>query len=122
MYLKTILIYMLIIIPKKGDAQDIVHINIGNNSMPGNSEVILTLKHRIQHYEKSLKSNGNTFDRSINSPKSVNILNKNNKFYIHSLEGYTTSVYSIEDFTKIKDIYHVFGKENQYLFNENVLF
>ena len=112
---------MLIIISKQGDAQEIVHINIGNISMPGNSEVILTLKHRIQHYEKSLKSNGNTFDRSINSPKSVNILNKNNKFYIHSLEGYTTSVYSIEDFTKIKDIYHVFGKENQYLFNENEL-
>jgi len=119
MYLKQFLICVLLILCKQGDSQDIVNINIGNSSTPENSEVTLKLKHRFQHYNQSLNSNGNTYDRSINSPKSVNILTDKNKFYVHSLEGYTTSVYSTENFTKIKDIQHLFGKENQYLFNED---
>ena len=78
--------------------QDVVRINIGEKSSPLDAEVVITLKHRFQHYNSSLNSNGNTYDRSIHSPKSVNILDKKKKFYIHSLEGYITSVYSLEDF------------------------
>ena len=70
-------------------------------------EVVITLKYRFQHYNKSLNSNGNFYDRSINYPKSVNILDNKNKFYIHSLEGYNTTVYSLDSFVKIKDIPHV---------------
>jgi len=118
MYLKKILFCVLLILFKHVYSQERVNINIGAVSAPKDSEVILKLEHRFQHYNKSLNSNGDTYDRSINSPKSVNILTDKNKFYVHSLEGYTTSVYSTENFTKIKDIQHVFGKANQHLFNE----
>ncbi|MDA9640081.1 hypothetical protein N9S85_00705 [Flavobacteriaceae bacterium] len=119
MYLKKIIICVLLILCKHVYTQDRVNINIGDVSVPKDAEVTLKLEHRIQHYNKSLNSGGNTYDRSINSPKSVNILTAKNKFYIHSLEGHTTSVYSTENFVKIKDIHHVFGKENQFLFNKN---
>ena len=117
----VMLIYILLTVCNLGYAQNVVNINIGNGSTPETSDVAINLKHRFQHYNQSLNSNGNTYDNSINSPKSVNILTNKNKFYIHSLEGYTTSVYSSENFTKIKDIKHEFGKENQYLFDEDDL-
>lgn len=119
MYLKKIIIFLLLISYNQGYSQNIVNINIGDGSYPISSEVILKLKHRFQRYSKSLNSNGDTYDKSINSPKSVNILTTKNKFYIHSLEGYTTSVYSLRDFVKIKDIQHIFGKENQHLFSKD---
>jgi len=119
MYIKNNLILFLLIFCLEGYSQNIVNINIGNGSIPLGSEVTLKLKHRFQHYNKSVINSEDTYDKSINSPKSVNILNAKNKFYIHSLEGYTTSVYSISDFVKIKEIKHIFGKENQYLFNDN---
>ena len=117
MYLKILLIFLSIFFSEKVNSQEIVNINIGDQSLPKNSEVALSLKYRIQHYKKSLNSNGNIYDRSIDSPKSVNILNEKNKFYIHSLEGYTTSVYSTETFTKIRDINHIFNTDNQFLFH-----
>jgi DNA-binding beta-propeller fold protein YncE len=121
MNIKNFLIYILLTVCNLGYAQNVVNINIGNGSTPETSDVAINLKHRFQHYNQSLNSNGNTYDNSINSPKSVNILTNKNKFYIHSLEGYTTSVYSSENFTKIKDIKHEFGKENQYLFDKDDL-
>ena len=117
MYLKILLIFLSIFFSEKVNSQEIVNINIGDQSLPKNSEVVLSLKYRFQHYKKSLNSNGNIYDRSIDSPKSVNILNEKNKFYIHSLEGYTTSVYSTETFTKIRDINHIFNTDNQFLFH-----
>ena len=117
MYLKILLIFISIFFSEKVNSQEIVNINIGDQSLPKNSEVVLSLKYRFQHYKKSLNSNGNIYDRSIDSPKSVNILNEKNKFYIHSLEGYTTSVYSTETFTKIRDINHIFDIDNQFLFH-----
>lgn len=117
MYLKILLIFLSIFFSEKVNSQEIVNINIGDQSLPKNSEVVLSLKYRFQHYKKSLNSNGNIYDRSIDSPKSVNILNEKNKFYIHSLEGYTTSVYSTETFTKIRDINHIFDIDNQFLFH-----
>jgi DNA-binding beta-propeller fold protein YncE len=117
MHLKILLIFISIFFSEKVNSQEIVNINIGDQSLPKNSEVVLSLKYRIQHYKKSLNSNGNIYDRSIDSPKSVNILNEKNKFYIHSLEGYTTSVYSTETFTKIRDINHIFNTDNQFLFH-----
>lgn len=118
MYFKKI-IFLLLISWNQGFSQNIVNINIGDGSFPSSSEVILELKHRFQSYNKLLNSSGDTYDKSINSPKSVNILTAKNKFYIHSLEGYTTSIYSLDDFAKIKDIQHVFDKVNQHLFNKN---
>ena len=60
--------------------QDVVKIDIGDKSFPGDAEVVITLKHRFQHYNSSLNSNGNTYDRSIHSPKSVNILDYSVQF------------------------------------------
>ena len=120
MYFIKYFISFCLIFCLNGYAQDLVNINIGTKSYPLLSEIVLKLNYRIQHYDKSLKSNGNKYDRAINSPKSVNILTDKNKFYVHSLEGYTTSVYSLNNFSKINDIHHEFNKENQYLFNQDL--
>lgn len=98
------------------------HVAIGTSSSPDNSEVSIKLTHRIQHYNSNPVSLTDVFDKNINSPKSVNILNEKKKFYVNSLEGNTTGVYSLEDFSLIKTINHKFNEKNQNLFCENTYF
>lgn len=62
-------------------------------------------------------------DLDINSPKSVRFTQDGRKFYINSLEGGMTAVYSWPELTKLKTINHKFNVENQYLFqNETTVF
>ena len=59
----------------------------------------------------------NLRDSEINSPKSVRFSADGKKFYINSLEGSQTVVYSWPELKKLKTIAHVFGPHNAGLFN-----
>lgn len=91
-------------------------------SAPAGAEVELTLKKRFQHYNENTGNADDVYDRNIHSPKSVNILDAKNKFYVHSLEGRVTTVYSLDSFKLIKIIQHAFDPTNQYLFKETRYF
>lgn len=54
-------------------------------------------------------------DPEINSPKSVNVHPSGKKFYINSLEGGTTVVYSLPDLKKIGSIKHNFTEADSAL-------
>ena len=89
---------------------------IGTSSNSAGSGISISLVKRFQHYNANTKNENDVFDVSINSPKSVNILNSKNKFYVNSLEGEETAVYDLTTFKKIKIIKHSFNASNQYFF------
>ena len=89
---------------------------IGTSSNSAGLGISISLIKRFQHYNANTKNENDVFDASINSPKSVNILNSKNKFYVNSLEGEETAVYDLTAFKKIKIIKHSFNASNQYLF------
>jgi DNA-binding beta-propeller fold protein YncE len=89
---------------------------IGTSSNSAGSGISISLVKRFQHYNANTKNENDVFDVSINSPKSVNILNSKNKFYVNSLEGEETAVYDLTTFKKIKIIKHSFNASNQSLF------
>lgn len=97
-------------------------VEIGVTSTPENSEVRLTLVKRFQHYQQKTRSTADRYDTSINSPKSVNILDAKNKFYVHSLEGCRTSVYRLSDFQPLATVNHQFNHRNQHLFSSTDYF
>lgn len=76
----------------------------------------LELQQTIQSYTSSDKDPLLTYDPAINSPKSVNYSADGTKFYVQSLEGYTTVVYDAMSLKKIKEIKHVFNQANASLF------
>ncbi|MDR1544037.1 MAG: hypothetical protein LBS50_06475 [Prevotellaceae bacterium] len=100
----------------------IQHVPVGTQSLPVDAEVGLTLVQRFQRYNANPRVAADRFDITVNSPKSVNILDEKNKFYVHSLEGNSTSVYSLSDFRLLKSVAHVFDQKNQYLFKESDYF
>ena len=90
---------------------------IGTSSVPAGGEVELTFSHRFQSYNSKPTNRTDFYDKHIVSPKSVNILDRKKKFYIHALEDETTRVYTL-DFIPIATIHHTFNESNQHLFNE----
>lgn len=100
----------------------VIHTKIGNTSEPASSEVKLTLSERFQHYSAYTKNEHDHFDESIYSPKSVQILEKKDKFYVNSLEGYSTSVYKLSEMKRIKVIHHDFNEQNKSLFRDTFAF
>ena len=72
-------------------------IEINTASTPANAEIRLKLVQRFQQYNQKATHTNDKFDTTINSPKSVNILDQSDKFYVHSLEGCRTSVYRLSD-------------------------
>lgn len=103
-------------------AQSVVHIPIGETSTPPDAAVRLTLKARIQNYNTKATGANDFVNAHINSPKSVNILDEKNKFYIHSLEGCETLVYSLDSFSMKKVIRHTFDASDAALFHEKTAF
>ncbi|WP_459952495.1 YncE family protein [Dysgonomonas termitidis] len=95
---------------------------IGTTSTPANSEVSLTLVQRFQQRQQKTKSPADRYDVTVNSPKSVNILDTKDKFYVHSLEGCQTSVYRLSDFKPLAVVNHMFDRRNQHLFSETAYF
>jgi len=99
-------------------------VHIGIQSI-GSPEVSLKLVARIQSYNPFANTPGDVYDKSINSPKSVLVLEKivNNmavkKLYVNNLEGGTTTVYDIvNNFEKIAEIKHMFTQKDTGLFKE----
>lgn len=97
----------------------VVRIPIGEKSIPDDASVKLELIARIQNYNYNVKSPFDFVNKHIDSPKSVNIFDEKNKFYIHSLEGYETLVLSLDSFKLLKVIRHSFGASDASLFLEN---
>lgn len=97
-------------------------IPIGTKSVNKESEISIQLVRRFQHNNKNPSSQFDIYDNSINSPKSVIILDEKKKFYVNSLEGSSTSVYSLENFTLLKKINHVFNESNQKKFSSSEYF
>lgn len=78
----------------------------------------LRLIRTIQAYDVSQTSDILVYDSAINSPKSAIFGKNGNKFYVQSLEGYTTVVYDSETLTKLKEIKHVFDANSAPLFKD----
>ena len=96
----------------------VVHIQIGQKSK-GSNEVSLELVNRYQHNYAKPSNDNDSYDVSINSPKSVNYSLDGQKFYVQSLEGCKTVVYNAKTKKKIKTIEHSFDASNQNLFKNN---
>ncbi|MFC2138608.1 YncE family protein [Bacteroidota bacterium] len=119
-FLKCLLLITLITFFVFADDLKVKRIPIGSVSTPSNSEIKLTLVNRFQHYKQSTISESDIFDRDINSPKSALVLN--NKLYINNLEGYSTAIYNLDNYQKIKIIKHLFKNQHLKLFNDTALF
>ncbi|MBX2954680.1 MAG: hypothetical protein KF846_00895 [Cyclobacteriaceae bacterium] len=115
---KTVLFLIIFDGFAQKDEEESIYNTLGITSVPFNAPVSLELIARYQHRVATTKNPNDKFDRSINSPKSVNYLPEKKKFYVQSLEGNETVVYSIETFEKLKVIRHVFNAQNQHLFKD----
>ena len=60
------------------------------------------------------------YEPAVNSPKSVTYTKDGSKFYVNSLEGYTTIVFDAKTLKKLKEIRHEFNETNNALFKDNV--
>jgi DNA-binding beta-propeller fold protein YncE len=78
----------------------------------------------IQSKTSSPKDERWVFESAINSPKSITYSHDGKKFYVNSLEGYTTIVFDSKTLKKRKEIRHEFDEMNNHLFkgNENTVF
>jgi WD40 repeat protein len=79
----------------------------------------LKLVRTIQAFDPAQVSEINVYDEAVNSPKSAIFNRSGTKFYVQSLEGYTTVVYSVETFEKLKEIKHVFNANTSHLFKND---
>src|SRR5690349_7166950 len=102
----------------KPKQKPVVYNQLGIISTPAGAAVTMELYARFQHKAPGTKPGYDTFDRSINSPKSVNYLPSKGKFYVQSLEGHETVVYDLDSLRKIKVIAHDFNENNQTLFKD----
>jgi DNA-binding beta-propeller fold protein YncE len=93
--------------------------DIGVVSTPPGAEVRMQMTGRFQSYNSMPRHTNDIYDESINSPKSVTFTPDGKKFYIQSLEGYTTSVYSTESMELLTTIEHHFTRQNNHLFLNN---
>ncbi len=73
----------------------------------------------LQSKSMDSKESNSVYEPAINSPKSINFSKDGSKFYVNSLEGYTTIVFDSKSLKKIKEIRHEFNSKNNYLFKEN---
>jgi len=93
-------------------------IEINTKSTNIENEVNLSLFKRFQRYNSKTTDKSDVYESSINSPKSVTFSNDGTKFYVHSLEGYTTTVFATKNLKKIKEIKHEFNETNDSLFKD----
>jgi len=121
-FIRLFLIISTLLIWGQLGGTQVQRVEIGTVSNPVNAEVSLKLIHRFQRYNRYVTHTDDVYDSTIHSPKSVNILDSKDKFYIHSLEGYRTSVYSLSEFKLLKTINHEFNADNQHLFKDSNYF
>ena len=95
----------------------ITRIKIGRES-DTTKEVSFRLSERYQAYNMRPSVKQDHFDTTINSPKSVKYSKDGTKFYVQSLEGYTTSIYDASTKERIGTIGHHFNAGNDSLFKD----
>ncbi len=95
----------------KAYAASASHPTVGSKASIGN-DITIELIGKIQNI---WNQDNPPRDPEINSPKSVNIHPSGKKFYINSLEGGTTVVYSLPDLKKIGSIRHQFTEADSAL-------
>ena len=81
-------------------------------------EVSFRLSERYQAYNWKSSVKHDNYDTTINSPKSVKYSKDGTKFYVQSLEGYTTSIYNASTKKRIGTIGHHFDASNDSLFKD----
>lgn len=108
-----------LIAQKKIRRTDSLHIPIGFASEPSTAEVGLVLSSRFQQYRFGVKNANDHYDLSIYSPKSASFSADGKKFYIQSLEGFTTTVYDTDSMKRIKIIRHEFTAKDKHLFKDD---
>ncbi len=91
-------------------------VKIGVASEPASAEVQMKLKARFQHLTANTADPNDHFDEGIYSPKSAIFTPDGKKFYINSLEGFSTLVYDATTLKRTKIISHTFNSSNQSLF------
>jgi len=79
----------------------------------------LVLKRVIESKVQFPKDSNWFYEPAINSPKSAIYSQDGSKFYINSLEGYTTAVFDAKTLEKTKEIRHEFTAANNHLFKNN---
>ena len=115
---RIIIIFIISVFNSFGQTptDSIIRIPIGLKSSPENGEVELELIARKQHYKQTPDHKADVYDRSISSPKSAIFTLDGSKFYVHSLEGFRTSVYETGSWKRLKVIHHDFDQGNNNLF------
>ncbi|MGQ3014181.1 MAG: YncE family protein [Flavobacteriales bacterium] len=119
---KTILALLGFLISPLFTGQTLRRVPLMQKSSPVAASVEMTLMHRFQHYNTKNLHKNDVYDEHVHSPKSVNILDAKDKFYVQSLEGCETIVYSLDSFKRIGVIPHTFTKQNASLFRETNYF
>lgn len=119
---KTILALLAFLISPLFIGQTLRRVPVLQKSTPVAAPVEMTLMHRFQHYNAKNLHKNDVYDEHVHSPKSVNILDAKDKFYVQSLEGCETIVYSLDSFKRIGVIPHTFTKQNASLFRETNYF
>lgn len=94
-------------------AQTVVHPKIGESLKLDNGVKIELTGKRQNFYSRDASS----YDADILSPKSVNIHPSGKKFYVNSLEGGKTVVYSLPELKKIAVVNHRFSEKDSALWS-----
>ncbi|MBN2728370.1 MAG: beta-propeller fold lactonase family protein [Bacteroidales bacterium] len=93
-------------------------IPIGHKSSSLDSVSSFQLIARIQNYNTNPTNAADVRNSHIDSPKAAIIVEEKNKFYINSLEGYETLIFSLDSFKQTGIIRHCFDINDTALFNE----
>lgn len=118
----SLLFLTFIIFDVVGQDTKIVIADIGTSASSKDSTIEISLIRRFQSANTKPKSKFDQYDNSIYSPKSVVVLDAKNKFYINSLEGFTTSVYDLDSFERLSVIRHNFKDDDAHLFQDTSVF
>jgi DNA-binding beta-propeller fold protein YncE len=92
---------------------------LGTESDEGASAVKMKLVARTQSFNSDDLLKHDHYDQAINSPKSVIFSSDGMKYYVNSLEGYTTHVFETQTHKKLSDIKHKFDADDKKLFLNN---
>lgn len=91
------------------------HPDLNTSVSSADGSFTITLVNRKQNYTNIEKT---TLDKDIRSPKSVIVHPNGKKFYVNSLEGAKTIVFSTETNDKLKVIAHKFREADSLLWSE----
>jgi len=114
----VLLLLCLFFVEVAAQKSDIVITPIGATASSADSSIKISLVRRFQSSNTNPESKFDNYDNSIYSPKSVVVLDSKNKFYVNSLEGFTTSVYDLDSFQRQSVIHHRFKSSEAYLFQD----